>query len=88
MVRSGGLTFEHHDLTFETSAGYPWGQLPEGSLVVDVGAGVGSQSLVIAKHHPQLRFIVQDREPVMQDGVEVCTFLFPQPQASQGMMSC
>ncbi|KAI0278934.1 O-methyltransferase [Russula aff. rugulosa BPL654] len=50
--------------------GYAWGQLPEGSLIVDVGGGVGSQSLVVAKDHPQLRFVVQDREAVVRDAVE------------------
>ena len=59
---------------FETSAGYTWGQLPEGSLIVDVGGGVGPQSLLLAKHHPQLRFAVQDREAVARDAVEVCVF--------------
>ncbi|KAF8467041.1 S-adenosyl-L-methionine-dependent methyltransferase [Russula ochroleuca] len=48
--------------------GYNWGGLPEGSLVVDVGGGVGSQSLTLAKHHPQLRFVIQDRESVLGDG--------------------
>jgi hypothetical protein len=50
--------------------GYTWGQLPEGSLIVDIGGGVGTQSLVLSKHHPQLRFIVQDREPIVRDAVE------------------
>ena len=66
------LRLEHHHVMFETLSGYTWGQLPEGSLVVDIGGGVGSQSLVLAKHHPQLRFIVQDRETVVRDAVEVC----------------
>jgi len=50
--------------------GYAWGQLPEGSLVVDVGGGVGSQSLTLATHYPQLRFVVQDRESVVGDAAE------------------
>ena len=55
-------------------AGFAWGQLPEGSLVVDVGGGVGSQCLMLALHHPHLRFIVQDRESVVGDAVEVRIF--------------
>ena len=58
-------------------AGYAWGELPEGSLVVDVGGGVGSQTLLLALHHPHLRFIVQDRESVVGDAVEVREFNLP-----------
>ncbi|KAI0278946.1 S-adenosyl-L-methionine-dependent methyltransferase, partial [Russula aff. rugulosa BPL654] len=50
--------------------GYDWEHLPQGSLVVDVGGGVGAQSFTLAKHHPQLRFIVQDRESVVGDAIE------------------
>jgi hypothetical protein len=52
-------------------AGYAWDNLPEGSLVVDVGGGVGWQALILATHFPQLRFVIQDREPVVRDAVEV-----------------
>jgi hypothetical protein len=54
-------------------AGYAWENLPQDSLVVDVGGGVGSQSLLLALHHPHLHFIVQDRESVVGDAVEVCS---------------
>jgi ubiquinone/menaquinone biosynthesis C-methylase UbiE len=53
--------------------GYDWEHLPQGSLVVDVGGGVGSQSFTLAKHHPQLRLVVQDRESVVGDAIEVCS---------------
>ena len=66
------MALAHHLVTFKTSAGYTWGQLPEGSLIVDIGGGIGSKSLVLAQHHSQLRFVVQDREPVVRDAVEVC----------------
>jgi len=72
------MALAHHDLTFETLAGYDWGRLPESSLVVDVGGGLGSQSLLLAKHHSQLRFVVQDREAVVRDAVEVCVLYFMQ----------
>ena len=60
--------------TFEMTnfVGYGWEGLPEGSLVVDVGGGVGSQSLTLANNHPQLRFVIQDRESVVGDAIEVC----------------
>jgi hypothetical protein len=60
------------DLIHQT--GYSWETLPPGSLVVDVGGGVGSQSLTLARHHPNLRFVVQDRDAVIGDANEVrCT---------------
>ena len=74
-VRSRWAAFAYH-LTTIKLAGYAWGQLPEGSLIVDVGGGVGSLSLVLANHHPHLRFIVQDREPVVLNAVGVCALLF------------
>jgi hypothetical protein len=39
---------------------------------VDVGGGVGSQSLTLATRFPRLCFVVQDRESVVGDAVEVC----------------
>jgi len=50
--------------------GYAWEKLPPGSLVVDVGGGVGSQSLTLARRHPNLRFVVQDRDTVIGDANE------------------
>jgi hypothetical protein len=52
-------------------AGYTWENIAAGSLVVDVGGGVGAQSLTLATHQPHLRFIVQDRESVVGNAVEV-----------------
>ena len=56
-------------------AGYGWERLPQGSLVVDVGGGVGAQSLTLAQHHPQLRFVIQDRESVLGDATDVCEMI-------------
>ena len=80
-ILEGSVTlrsFAGHPLTRNTEpAGYDWGNLPEGSLVVDVGGGVGSQSLTLATHHPHLRFIVQDREAVVSDAIQVCESNLP-----------
>ncbi|KAI1791339.1 S-adenosyl-L-methionine-dependent methyltransferase [Ganoderma leucocontextum] len=45
---------------------FPWKDLPKDSIVVDVGGGVGSTSVVLARAFPQLRFVVQDRSHVVQ----------------------
>ncbi|KAK7932023.1 hypothetical protein PG985_002735 [Apiospora marii] len=52
---SGGAKVEH------LLAGYDWGSLRSGALVVDVGGGSGSTSLVVAQAFLDLRFVVQDQ---------------------------
>ncbi|KZT18736.1 hypothetical protein NEOLEDRAFT_1142978 [Neolentinus lepideus HHB14362 ss-1] len=47
---------------------FPWDTLPTGSLVVDVGGGIGSTSLLLAKKFENLRFVVQDRVGVVKMG--------------------
>ncbi|KDQ14194.1 hypothetical protein BOTBODRAFT_174982 [Botryobasidium botryosum FD-172 SS1] len=37
-----------------------WGELPSGSVCVDIGGGVGTQSMLIRNEHPHLKMIVQD----------------------------
>lgn len=49
-------------------AAYDWDTLPAGSVVVDVGGGVGGATMPLAKHFNSLRFVVQDRAPVIAEG--------------------
>ncbi|KAF7369825.1 S-adenosyl-L-methionine-dependent methyltransferase [Mycena venus] len=49
---------------------FNWSALPERTLIVDVGAGIGSFSLAIAKANPKLRFMMQDRASVIEEGKE------------------
>lgn len=39
--------------------------------MVDVGGGIGSTTMVIWDAHKHLRYIVQDRDAVTKDGIEV-----------------
>lgn len=39
--------------------GYPWGELPVGATVVDVGGSHGAISCAIAREFPHLSFVVQ-----------------------------
>ncbi|GAQ08549.1 beta-lactamase-like protein 2 [Aspergillus lentulus] len=48
---------------------FPWASLGD-ALVVDVGGGVGGFPLQLSKVYPRLRFIVQDRGPVVKQGLE------------------
>lgn len=46
---------------------YPWASLPKGSTVVDVGGARGHVSAYLAEQYPQLEFIVQDLQEVVDD---------------------
>ena len=48
-----------------------WEDLPNRSVVVDVGGGIGSTSMLLANAFKHLRFVVQDRDPVVEMGLEV-----------------
>jgi len=50
---------------------YNWSGLAAGSLVVDVGGGVGTSCLTLAAKFPELKFVVQDQEKVIEQGKEV-----------------
>ncbi|KAI0314821.1 S-adenosyl-L-methionine-dependent methyltransferase [Amylostereum chailletii] len=47
--------------------GLDWHGLGEGAVVVDVGSGVGAQVLILANECPNLRFVLQDRGPPLED---------------------
>ncbi|KAG5640847.1 hypothetical protein DXG03_006828 [Asterophora parasitica] len=72
---------------------YDWKDLPSGSVVVDVGGGVGTSSLVLAREFPDVEFVVQDLSVVIGDAekewkdlpnakvtLEVQDFFEPQPE--------
>ncbi|PFH49323.1 hypothetical protein AMATHDRAFT_147951 [Amanita thiersii Skay4041] len=50
--------------------GFNWAELPANSLVVDVGGGIGHTTLKIVQSNPNLKYIVQDRPPVVQQATE------------------
>ena len=52
---------------------FPFPELAEDALIVDVGGGIGSTTLRLAERFPKLRFIIQDREPVCKLGEDVPT---------------
>jgi len=51
-------------------SGFQWKDLPKGSTIVDVGGGVGSSSLIIAKAVPDLNIVVQDQPQTIADAKE------------------
>lgn len=46
--------------------GFEFAALPEGSLIVDVGGGMGNLTMALSKAHKHLRYVVQDRAEVVQ----------------------
>ncbi|KAF7333319.1 putative S-adenosyl-L-methionine-dependent methyltransferase [Mycena venus] len=55
-------------LDFSNWLGFKWSALPEKTLIVDVGGGIGSISLEIAQANPHLRFLIQDTQAVIREG--------------------
>ncbi|KAJ7630070.1 O-methyltransferase [Mycena polygramma] len=49
---------------------FNWSSLPEKTLIVDVGGGIGSVTLAIAKVNPEIRVLVQDKTAVVEEGKE------------------
>jgi len=50
---------------------FDWKSLPTNALVVDVGGGVGSASMTLARQCPDLRIVVQDRPAVVENGIQL-----------------
>ncbi|KAK7028529.1 putative S-adenosyl-L-methionine-dependent methyltransferase [Favolaschia claudopus] len=62
--------------------GFKWSDIPENSLIVDVGGGIGSLSLEIAQANPHLRFLIQDKAAVIQEGTQYWNTELPGALAS------
>lgn len=71
----GVATFQPMEVTIK---GFDWGSLKDGSIVVDVGGGIGTLSMAMAKKYPHLKLVVQDRGPVTKDGFERAKVEFPE----------
>ncbi|KAJ7744186.1 O-methyltransferase [Mycena metata] len=56
----GTAAAEPSDTIFQ---GFDWGILPEDSVLVDAGAGIGSSSMMIAKKYPKLHIVLQNLVP-------------------------
>ena len=54
--------------------GFDWKGLKQNAIIVDVGGGIGSQSMTLAQNHSHLRFVIQDRDSVVEDAVVVSHF--------------
>lgn len=57
--------------------GFDWGYLPDDSIVIDVGGGIGVSSITLVKAHPHIRCIIQDRPSVVAQGKKHCEQVLP-----------
>ena len=44
--------------------------------MVDVGGGVGSVSLALAREYKNMKIVIQDQPAVVQAGIKVCQTFF------------
>ncbi|KAF9462317.1 S-adenosyl-L-methionine-dependent methyltransferase [Collybia nuda] len=56
---------------------FDWKSLPPGSVVVDVGGGIGSVAMPLAAQFPLLKLIVQDLPGVIKEAQEVWSAQMP-----------
>ncbi|KAJ6480521.1 S-adenosyl-L-methionine-dependent methyltransferase [Mycena vitilis] len=61
---------------------YDWASVESGTLVVDVGGGVGTSCLTLAATFPTFKFVVQDLEGVIAQGKELWNTKLPSAVAS------
>ncbi|KAI0653620.1 S-adenosyl-L-methionine-dependent methyltransferase [Cubamyces menziesii] len=57
---------KHEFLDAKVTA-FPWKELPQGAILVDVGGGVGSTSMAIAQAYSHIHVVVEDREQVVDN---------------------
>lgn len=60
------------------NADFPWGEFPPGTIVNDVGGGIGTMAMELIKTYPNLQLKLQDLpERIQQAETEVWPKLFP-----------
>ncbi|KAF7342880.1 S-adenosyl-L-methionine-dependent methyltransferase [Mycena sanguinolenta] len=62
--------------------GFRWQDLPAGSVIVDVGGGLGASSLSVAKKYPTLKVVNQDRAGVIEHSKAHWKEFFPEHVAA------
>ncbi|VDB83099.1 unnamed protein product [Peniophora sp. CBMAI 1063] len=70
----GIAALAHPDSILEV---FDWASLPIGSLVVDIGGGIGTQMVILARKFDGLRLLVQEREAVCADASKYVMQEFP-----------
>ncbi|KAI0761042.1 S-adenosyl-L-methionine-dependent methyltransferase [Trametes elegans] len=63
------LSTREMETTDEILRGYSWADLPPGSVLVDVGGGIGSSSMDVVQAYPHISVVVEDRPQVVETAV-------------------
>lgn len=66
-----GTSLYHCGALIVDLSGFDWASIPGGSVIVDVGGGTGRPTLTLARAFPHLKIVIQDKESVIQKGIEV-----------------
>ena len=61
----------HSTLMSTLHIGFSWEDLPQGSVLVDVGGGIGAQAVVVADAHPHIHAVVEGRAQVTSTAASV-----------------
>ncbi|KAJ7575531.1 S-adenosyl-L-methionine-dependent methyltransferase [Mycena floridula] len=75
IAMSGVNTLQSADFILKA---FDWSRLQTGSVVVDVGGGIGSVTHIIVKNFPNLRFVVQDTSSVIKNAKNWWTSNLPE----------
>lgn len=59
--------------------GFDWNALPEGSIVVDVGGGIGSVTMALSQKYKHLKYVVEDRPAVVAEADGVSSVFLEMP---------
>lgn len=64
-------------LNKDSGIGFDWKSVKAKGVIVDVGGGFGSPTMLVARQNPHLKFVIQDREPVIEQakGVRISSVL-------------
>ncbi|KAF9007925.1 S-adenosyl-L-methionine-dependent methyltransferase [Cyathus striatus] len=63
--------------------GLKWDSIPKGGILVDVGGGIGSSSLLIARAVQGLSIVVQDRPNVIEAAKNYWTSEYPEALSTE-----
>ncbi|GJJ06651.1 hypothetical protein Clacol_000845 [Clathrus columnatus] len=50
---------------------YDWKTVPVGSVIVDVGGGLGTTQLSLARELPHIKIVIQDKPHVVEEGIKI-----------------